>query len=122
MSVSEIDLAFVSQIAAPVSEGIEASRDPSWGKDPLTVKCVRIVEETADARTFSFAGPDNLMFDEYLPGQFVTLNLMIEDKPVKRSYYISSSPTRPHLLEPEFGIRKGSMIRQNFSHQGFYLR
>jgi ferredoxin-NADP reductase/ferredoxin len=35
----------------------------------------------------------------FKPGQFVTLKLEIDGKPVSRSYSISSSPSRPHCLE-----------------------
>jgi ferredoxin-NADP reductase len=35
----------------------------------------------------------------FKPGQFVTLRLNIDGKDVRRSYSISSSPSRPHCLE-----------------------
>lgn len=70
----------------------------SWTQEDLTVKCVRIIEETEDVKTFSFVAEPAISF-AYQPGQFVTLNLNIEGKTVRRAYSISSTPTRPHLLE-----------------------
>ncbi|ACB51525.1 hypothetical protein cce_2175 [Crocosphaera subtropica ATCC 51142] len=70
----------------------------SWTQEDLTVKCIRIIEETEDVKTFSFVAEPAISF-AYQPGQFVTLNLNIDGKPVKRAYSISSTPTRPHLLE-----------------------
>ncbi|MBW4651434.1 MAG: FHA domain-containing protein [Kastovskya adunca ATA6-11-RM4] len=70
----------------------------SWTKDELTVRCLRITNETADVKTFCFVAEPPVRFT-YKPGQFVTLNLQINGKSVKRSYSISSTPSRPHTLE-----------------------
>ncbi|ACK68154.1 FHA domain containing protein [Rippkaea orientalis PCC 8801] len=69
-----------------------------WTKGDLTVRCIEIIEDTSDVKTFRFVGTTPTLFN-YKPGQFVTLNLTIDGKPVKRSYSISSSPSRPHSLE-----------------------
>lgn len=66
--------------------------------DGLTVKCVRIFDETPDVKTFSFVREPPILFD-YQPGQFITLDLEIDGKSVSRSYSISSSPSRPNILE-----------------------
>ncbi|MEM7065402.1 MAG: FAD-binding oxidoreductase [Cyanobacteria bacterium P01_B01_bin.77] len=63
-----------------------------------TVRCVQIIQETADVKTFRFRAEPASLFD-YKPGQFVTLKLNINGQPVNRSYSISSSPSRPHILE-----------------------
>ncbi len=68
-----------------------------WRKGEITVKCVKIFNETADVMTFSFAA-DGVLFD-YKAGQFITLILDIKGEEVLRSYSISSSPSRPYLLE-----------------------
>ena len=70
----------------------------AWTKEELEVCCVRVIEETHDVKTFSFIASSPVLFT-YKPGQFVTLNLRINDKAVKRSYSISSSPSRPHVLD-----------------------
>lgn len=69
-----------------------------WTQGKLTVRCVAVIDETQDAKTFRFAADPPVLFT-YKPGQFVTLDLEINGKPVKRSYSISSTPSRPHTLE-----------------------
>jgi ferredoxin-NADP reductase/pSer/pThr/pTyr-binding forkhead associated (FHA) protein len=69
-----------------------------WTKGDLMVRCIAIIDETDDVKTFRFAADPPILFT-YQPGQFMTLNLEINDKPVKRSYSISSTPSRPHTLE-----------------------
>ena len=64
----------------------------------LIVNCSQIIEETHDVKTFRFLTSPPTTFN-YKPGQFVTLDLEIDGKPVKRSYSISSTPSRPHNLE-----------------------
>lgn len=69
-----------------------------WAKGDLLVQCVAIISETSEAKTFRFAANPPILFN-YQPGQFVTLKLEIDGKPIKRSYSISSTPSRPHTLE-----------------------
>jgi pSer/pThr/pTyr-binding forkhead associated (FHA) protein len=65
-----------------------------WTKGDLMVRCIAIIDETDDVKTFRFAADPPILFT-YQPGQFMTLNLEINGKPVKRSYSISSTPSRP---------------------------
>ena len=69
-----------------------------WSKGELTVRCLNIIQETSDVKTFRFAATSPTLFN-YKPGQFVTLKLNINDKIIKRAYSISSTPSRPHTLE-----------------------
>ena len=78
-----------SSVAAPAS---------TWTTEDITVKCIRIIEETEDVKTFSFVAEPSILFS-YQPGQFVTLKLEIAGKPVTRAYSISSTPSRPHILD-----------------------
>ncbi|WP_017746867.1 MFS transporter [Scytonema hofmannii] len=80
------------------SLGRRQGSDRHWTKDELLVRCVGVVDETADIKTFSFAAESSLPFT-YKPGQFVTLELDIDGDPVLGSYFISSTPSRPHSLE-----------------------
>jgi glycine betaine catabolism B len=79
-----------------------ASVDPAnftrWTKGELTVRCVQIIDETHDVKTFRFVADPSLLFT-YKPGQFATLNLQINGEEVLRSYSISSTPSRPHSLD-----------------------
>ncbi len=81
----------------PVSQ-IPIDQIGTWAKGDLAVRCVNVISETPDAKTFRFAADPPILFN-YQPGQFVTLKLEIEGKSVKRSYSISSTPSRPHTLE-----------------------
>jgi len=59
------------------------------------LKVARIIQETADVKTFRLVAchGGSLPFS-YLPGQFLTFTLPVADKPIRRSYTISSSPTQ----------------------------
>jgi glycine betaine catabolism B len=69
-----------------------------WTKGALKVKCLQIIDETADVKTFIFTADPPVLFT-YQPGQFIILNLNIDGKAIKRSYSISSTPSRPHTIE-----------------------
>ncbi|MGB5633256.1 MAG: FAD-binding oxidoreductase [Waterburya sp.] len=77
---------------------IDTASLETWTQGTKQLKCVQIINETVDVKTFTFASEPPVKFN-YQPGQFVTLNLNIDGKSVKRSYSISSSPSRPHSLE-----------------------
>ncbi|MEA5465867.1 FAD-binding oxidoreductase [Leptothoe sp. PORK10 BA2] len=81
-------------------ESIEQAKPPilTPAPDKMTVQCIQIIQETSDVKTFRFRAEPAQLFD-YKPGQFVTLKLNIDGQPVNRSYSISSSPARPHILE-----------------------
>ncbi|NJR48335.1 MAG: FHA domain-containing protein [Leptolyngbyaceae cyanobacterium CSU_1_3] len=68
-----------------------------WATEDLLCRCCRIIDETPDVKTFCFVA-DPLVLFCYQPGQFVTLEVVIDGKPVLRCYSISSSPTRPYHL------------------------
>jgi glycine betaine catabolism B len=69
-----------------------------WSGGVTGLKVADIIEETADTKTFRLVGEKPLLFS-YRPGQFVTLLLTIDGEDIERSYSISSSPSRPHVLE-----------------------
>jgi glycine betaine catabolism B len=87
-----------SQSQSQASSQGASSHQLYWDKGELTVRCVRITDETADVKTFTFMADSHVLFD-YKPGQFVTLDLEINGEPISRSYSISSTPSRPHTLE-----------------------
>ncbi len=69
-----------------------------WTKGEAEATVVRIIDETSDAKTFVFRISPETLFS-YKPGQFITLDITINGENVKRSYSLSSSPTRPQTLE-----------------------
>ena len=77
---------------------IDTASLETWTKGTKQVKCVQIINETIDVKTFTFVAEPPVKFD-YQPGQFLTLNLDIDGKSVKRSYSISSTPSRPHTID-----------------------
>ena len=66
----------------------------------LTGKIIRIENETNDTRRFWIEVPELTSFD-FIPGQFVTFDLPIHEKPNKRwrSYSISSWPDGTNIFE-----------------------
>lgn len=64
------------------------------------LQVVAIFDETSEVRTFRLMTPTGgpLPFD-YLPGQYLNLQLMIDGRRVSRSYTIASSPTRNGYCE-----------------------
>lgn len=65
-----------------------------------TGNVIRIVDETSDTRRFWIEVPELTSFD-FIPGQFVTLDLPIHEKPNKRwrSYSIASWPDGTNIFE-----------------------
>ncbi len=68
-----------------------------WTTQDVWCRCDRIIQETADVKTFCLVAETPTAW-HYLPGQFVTLEVEIDGKPVLRPYSISASPSRPHHL------------------------
>ncbi|MCB9921025.1 MAG: 2Fe-2S iron-sulfur cluster binding domain-containing protein [Planctomycetaceae bacterium] len=64
------------------------------------LRVARIYQETVDVRTFRLvACHGGALPFSYLPGQFLTLTLPTGEKPIRRSYTISSSPTQGYYCE-----------------------
>lgn len=74
------------------------SQVKAWQEPQLLARCVRTIDETPDVKTFTFVAEPFVEFT-YQPGQFVTLELEINGKTIKRPYSISSTPSRPHSLD-----------------------
>jgi ferredoxin-NADP reductase/ferredoxin len=89
--------------AGPLLEHLVDARTriPVWNSGEANLAVVNIIEETHDSKTFRFASSDPAkpMLFSFKPGQFLTLSVPIDGKVVNRSYSISSSPSRPHVIE-----------------------
>ncbi len=71
---------------------------PAWDADnDNTLICCQIRNETHDVKSFFFQSIKPSQF-RYLPGQFITLELVINGETINRCYTISSAPTRPHSI------------------------
>jgi ferredoxin-NADP reductase len=88
--------------------------DLFWRRGKLRLRCAHIVEETTDVKTFHFAAEPPKWF-VYRPGQFLTLELPFDGKTVRRSYTISSSPSRPHMLTLTVKRVEGGLV-SNWLH------
>jgi glycine betaine catabolism B len=55
-------------------------------------------DETLDTKTFRLGRLDGQIFD-YLPGQYITLSMMIAGQEYKRSYSLASTPSHHGILE-----------------------
>jgi ferredoxin-NADP reductase/pSer/pThr/pTyr-binding forkhead associated (FHA) protein len=84
-----------------------------WSEGTTNLKVADIIEETHDCKTFRLVGQEPLLFS-YKPGQFVTFILKINGQEVKRSYSMSSSPSRPHLLEVTVKRVPGGLVSNWF--------
>ncbi len=67
----------------------------TWTSGRHVVRCVKVIQETEDVRTFCFSAEMPVMYF-FKPGQFITLELEIDGQQVMRSYTISSSPSVPY--------------------------
>jgi ferredoxin-NADP reductase len=78
---------------------IDARQDlPVWQGQSTPLYITDVIQETHDVYTYRFQG-DPLCRFCYWPGQFCSLILNINGEKVVRSYSISSTPTRPFILE-----------------------
>ena len=91
-------------VAAPTPERTPAvppdvtpSKPNSWTG---LLRVARIFQETSNVKTFRLIDPwfGKLPFG-YLPGQFLTVTVLPDGEPIKRSYTISSSPTERDYCE-----------------------
>jgi glycine betaine catabolism B len=86
-----------------------------WGEaDDSTLVCRQVQDITHDVKTFLFESAHAAVF-RHEPGQFVTLQLQIDGRPVSRCYTISSPPTRPHLLGITVKRQPGGLV-SNWLH------
>ncbi|EPL1070452.1 FAD-binding oxidoreductase [Pluralibacter gergoviae] len=77
------------------SDAFEPVMTQTWSNGRHAVRCVKVIQETWDVKTFCFMAEQPVMFF-FKPGQFVTLELEIGGEAIFRSYTISSSPSVPY--------------------------
>jgi ferredoxin-NADP reductase len=86
--------------AGPATAAPTPPAPPRAGPWSGLLRVARIFEEAPDVKTFRFTAPKGgrLPFS-YLPGQFLSLTVRQDDKPVRRSYTIASSPSQRDYVE-----------------------
>lgn len=87
----------------------------TWTNGRHAVRCVKVIQETWDVKTFSFMAEQPVMFF-FKPGQFVTLELLIENETIFRSYTISSSPSVPYSFSITVKRVPGGVV-SNWLHE-----
>jgi ferredoxin-NADP reductase len=81
-----------------------------------TLRLADVVEETVDVRTFRFDNSDGRLPLDY-PGKFVKVCVPAGGPEVWRSFTISSSPTRPEVLDLTIKLNPtGFVSRWLFDH------
>lgn len=86
----------------------------TWANGRHVVRCVKVIRETQDVKTFCFMAEQPVMFF-FKPGQFVTLELEIDKQTVMRSYTISSSPSVPYSFSVTVKRNPGGLV-SNWLH------
>lgn len=92
----------------PPASASQARANKKWsGK----LRISQVFQETPDTKTFRLMNPlgGELPF-EFLPGQFLTVCVPSEGKPVKRSYTIASSPTQNDYAEITVKHAEGGIV------------
>lgn len=87
----------------------------TWINGRHIVRCVKVIDETSDVKTFCFMAEQPIMFF-FKPGQFVTLELEIDGVQVMRSYTISSSPSVPYSFSVTIKRALGGLV-SNWMHE-----
>jgi ferredoxin-NADP reductase len=75
----------------------EANAEMFWQRGKLPLRCIQVIDETHDVKTFRFVADPPKLF-RYNPGQFMTLEVPLDGGIVRRSYTISATPSRPHVI------------------------
>jgi ferredoxin-NADP reductase len=86
--------------AGPATAAPTIAAPPRAGPWSGLLRVARNFEEATDVKTFRFTAPKGgrLPFS-YLPGQFLSLKVRQDDKPLRRSYSIASSPSQRDYVE-----------------------
>lgn len=95
------------------------------GKWSGKLRVGRIFQETPNVKTYRLMNPlGGVLPFSYLPGQFLTLTVAPDGKPVKRGYTIASSPTQHDYAEITVKHEEGGVVSgflDNQVHQGDLL-
>jgi ferredoxin-NADP reductase len=98
--------------AAPAVPRADDTASPApGGKWSGRLRVARIFEETPDVKTFRLMNPlGGVLPFTFLPGQFLTVTVPADGKPVRRSYTIASSPTQHDYAELTVKHEPGGVV------------
>jgi ferredoxin-NADP reductase len=98
----------------PAAVPAAARADSQKWSGPLRIG--RIFQETPDVKTFRLMNPlGGVLPFSYLPGQFLTVTVLVDGTPMKRSYSIASSPTQHDYAEITVKHEEGGVV-SSFLH------
>ncbi|MGR9046933.1 MAG: FAD-binding oxidoreductase [Gammaproteobacteria bacterium] len=100
----------------PVNFLQDRAQPSLWCEGTIRLKVADIFEESRDCKTFRLIGTRPVLFS-YKPGQYITFILTIGGQEVRRSYSLSSSPSRPYLLEVTIKRLPGGLASNWFCDQ-----
>jgi ferredoxin-NADP reductase len=84
---------------------------PTTGRWSGRLRVARIFRETPDVKTFRLMNPlGGVLPFAFLPGQFLTLTVLTDGKPVRRTYTIASSPTQHDYVEVTVKHETGGVV------------
>lgn len=73
-------------------------RLPPWpSTESRLLECCSVSNETHDVKTFVFRTPEAMPV-AFMPGQFITVRVIVKGAPLMRCYTLSSSPARPFTV------------------------
>lgn len=91
------NLSQVVQAQRPKISSVASGALLPWDQRSVTAYCLAVHQETADTKTYVYVSEDVGLYN-YLPGQFVSIEVDVGERILRRSYTISSSPSRPRTL------------------------
>lgn len=105
-------------VPAAAEQSPAGSAQPAGKKWSGKLRLSRIFQETPDVKTFRLMNPlGGVLPFPHLPGQFLTLTVLTDGKPVKRTYTIASSPTQHDYVEITVKHEEGGVV-SGYLHDG----
>ncbi|WP_233578891.1 FAD-binding oxidoreductase [Tautonia sociabilis] len=93
---------------APPGDAARTAAGRRWSG---RLRVARIFQETPNVKTFRLMNPlGGVLPFAYLPGQFLTVAVPVDGKPVRRSYTIASSPTQQDFAEITVKHEPGGVV------------
>jgi glycine betaine catabolism B len=113
-TLSEPSISMLKMVPWTEHDAVSPEKLQFWTKGSRSMRCIGIIDRTKDFKSFQFMSEEPTLFF-FKPGQFVTMEVFVDGKRYLRSYTISSSPSRPHLLEVSIKRVKGGIV-SNYLH------
>ena len=101
-------VATVASKSGPPASASQPEKPKKWTGN---LRVSRIFQETPNVKTFRLMNPvGGALPFRFLPGQFLTVTISADGKPVKRSYTIASSPTQQDYAEITVKHEPGGVV------------